>query len=60
MLEQETRALIRELHEEIVKLKIRVSDLELSYDDWIAQQNEQEKVVDEMFHYFENPKEEIA
>ena len=60
MLDQEARALIRELYEEIVKLKIRVSDLELSYEDWIAQQNEQEKVVDEMFHYFEKPKEEIA
>ena len=60
MLDQEARALIRELHEEIVKLKIRVSDLELSYEDWIAQQNEQERVVDEMFHYFEKPKEEIA
>jgi len=60
LLEQEARALIRELYEEIVKLKIRVSDLELSYEDWIAQQNEQEKVVDEMFHYFEKPKEEIA
>ena len=60
MLDQEARALIRELHEEIVKLKIRVSDLELSYDDWIAQQNEQERVVDEMFHYFEKPKEEIV
>jgi len=59
-LDQEARALIRELYEEIVKLKIRVSDLELSYEDWIAQQNEQEKVVDEMFHYFEKPKEEIA
>lgn len=60
MLSPEALALIRELHEEIVKLKIRVSDLELSYEDWIAQQNEQEKVVDEMFHYFENPKEEIV
>ncbi len=60
MLSPEALALIRELHEEIVKLKIRVSDLELSYEDWIAQQNEQEKVVDEMFHYFEKPKEEIA
>ncbi len=60
MLSPEARELIRELHEEIVKLKIRVSDLELSYEDWIAQQNEQEKVVDEMFHYFEKPKEEIA
>lgn len=59
MLSPEALALIRELHEEIVKLKIRVSDLELSYEDWIAQQNEQEKVVDEMFHYFEKPKEEI-
>jgi hypothetical protein len=59
-LSPEALALIRELHEEIVKLKIRVSDLELSYEDWIAQQNEQEKVVDEMFHYFEKPKEEIA
>jgi hypothetical protein len=59
-LSPEARELIRELHEEIVKLKIRVSDLELSYEDWIAQQNEQEKVVDEMFHYFEKPKEEIA
>lgn len=60
MLDQEARVLIRELHEEIVKLKIRVSDLELSYEDWIAQQNEQEKMVDEMFHYFEKPKEEIV
>ena len=60
MLSPEALALIRELHEEIVQLKIRVSDLELSYEDWIAQQNEQEKVVDEMFHYFEKPKEEIA
>lgn len=60
MLSPEALALIRELHEEIVKLKIRVSDLELSYEDWIAQQNEQEKVVDEMFHYFEKPKEEIV
>lgn len=60
MLSPEALALIRELHEEIVKLKIRVSDLELSYEDWIAQQNEQEKIVDEMFHYFEKPKEEIA
>jgi hypothetical protein len=59
-LSPEALALIRELHEEIMKLKIRVSDLELSYEDWIAQQNEQEKVVDEMFHYFEKPKEEIA
>lgn len=59
MLEQEARALIRELHEEIVNLKMRVADLELSYDDWVAQQNAQEKTMDEMFNYFENPKEEI-
>lgn len=60
MLEQEARELIRELHEEIMRLKLRVSNLEMSYEDWIAQQNEQEKIVDEMFHYFENPKEEIV
>ncbi len=60
MLEQEVRELIRELHEEIMRLKLRVSNLEMSYEDWIAQQNEQEKIVDEMFHYFENPKEEIV
>ena len=54
MLDQEARALIRELHEEIVKLKIRVSDLELSYEDWIAQQNEQEKVVDEIEQQLQN------
>ena len=60
MLSPEALALIRELHEEIVKLKLRVSNLEMSYEDWIAQQNEQEKIVDEMFHYFEKPKEEIV
>lgn len=60
MLSPELRELIRELHEEIMRLKLRVSNLEMSYEDWIAQQNEQEKIVDEMFHYFEKPKEEIV
>ena len=50
---QELQQLIKELHIELVKVKERLAILEMSYEEWVAFQNSQERVMEEMHDYFE-------
>lgn len=50
---EELQALIKEMHVELVKVKERLSILEMSYEEWITFQNSQERVMEEMHDYFE-------
>lgn len=50
---EELHALIKEMNVELVKVKERLAILEMSYEEWVAFQNSQERVMEEMHDYFE-------